>query len=371
MTDENNEKKGLEKEIEALKQQIQEYKKEAEKAKELKDKEYVDLIKKVQSQESNSSKNIFSAVYLILIYILIFFAIAFEIFSSYNFRKSQEEMAESIKSSNARINNLNTYIKALDEDLQIIPGILAENFSHVKTQTQKQFRKFEHISDKSMESLEKVNELGNKSEKLMDKLSQVDTNSDQSIKKMKVLENKSDQSITKIEKIESSATENAKNMDVLLKQEQMDMILAFMKKYKSDFSQYSTKNDLSLLYKVVLVDEIGNMDYQVVIDAFRKYKFKNYSPPDVPTLEEWDRNLVQLCDNAINFIQEKRDMKESVKQRDRYFDKFKAYNDYTDYKRWGYFATTINYADLLTFYKNTRNSVQSRMEFNKGSITQK
>lgn len=366
--DEKSKHKELKNELETLEKKLASIKEETARAEELKKDTYLEVIKKIDNISDKKSKDkLFAAIYLILIFICIFFAIAYEVYSSYDIRKRQKAMITSIEDSHDRINLLNSYISVLDENLQLIPDILKKNFGQVNNMASNQIKQFEHISTKSLESLEKVKEIGEESKRIIDEVSGITETTEKSVNKIESLKSKSNESIEKIETLKDNAKENKEKVTTLIQEEQMDKIITYLKKYKTTFNSYKSKNDLSLAYKMVVIDEVGSIPYNVIIEAFRKYKFRNYNAPDIATLKEWDQNMVDLCSNAINYFNNEVNLKDDIKRRDRYFDNFKAKNDYTNYKRWGYFDETLNYADLLTFYKNTLNSVKSRIAYNKNN----
>lgn len=362
----DDKKEKLQKEIEELESKLNEINSEIELAEQLREERFLNTLKKLDSLSTVKSKEkLFSAVYLLLIFICIFFAIAYEVYSSYDIRKRQKAMISSIEDSHNRINLLASYVSVLDENMQIIPDILKRSFGQTNNLAAAQIKEFKHISEKSIESFEKVKEIGVKSKEIIDEVTSITKAADKSDDKIESLKTKSTESIEKIENIVKNAEENKVKVKTLIQEEQESKIITYLNKYKSRFNSYKTKNDLSLVYKMVIVDEIGSVDYDVILEAFKKYKFRNYPPPDKETLIEWDKNMVELCSNALSYLRSLPDLKMDIKRKDRCFDSFKSNEDYTNYKKWGYFDETLNYADLITFYQNTLNSVKSRMEFNK------
>lgn len=357
------------KQIESLKNQIKLQQEELAKLETIKKAEIHELIKNFAGNNNNTG--FFYKKYqmfLLLLLMLILFGVGF---ASYNFiqnRKMYNQMLESMQKSEQEINFLNSYIGWVDDNLQLIPDALKQGFEQNKQLSLKQFSEVNTINAKSDESFTKIDNIENKSEKLIGDITTISEKSEQAIDKIKSLEtnivNQREVQISKIEDLQSESKENKNKVKILIEQEQKEKILVYLNKYKENFNYYKTKNDLSLLFKMVLIDEMGNVSYHVIIEAFKKYKFKNFDPPDMETLMEWDKNMVDLCNNAIAYIKSF-DASDAVNKKDRYFNTFKAEDDYSNYKKWGYFDETLNYADLILFYQNTLNSVKSRIEFNK------
>ncbi|MBN4051401.1 hypothetical protein JYU16_01155 [bacterium AH-315-M05] len=221
------------------------------------------------------------------------------------------------------------------KDLAVLDSLILESQSKllgIDTSASKTLSIVEEIDETTNSISETTDEIKDKTEKIHDHTQKTKG----TVAKIKTVVDKSLEGI-------STIFENAEAKEVA----------EYFDSTSKDFSNFESVNDVGLAYKFRIVKHYSKTKHSTILKGMEFSKsIKRSIRVSDDQLRRWSYEMIDLCQNAINYIEENKDLKGNVVEEDLFCNKFMSSTDETDYRSWQYLDKSATYQDLLNFYKS-------------------